>query len=453
MDYSLDLYTYRVSCMVSGADGVDSECRQEEVDVMKWPRSFSRASAVSFSDVLQPSSSSGSSSPPGSASGLVRSDKQLSDDSSAAPCCCRCRCNKTEELLLLNQTNKDFSAASALCFTETWLSELTPDSALHLPGFQLHRADRDAERSGKSRGGGICFYITERWCRDTTVLLKSCSPHLESLLITCRPFYSPREFSSFILAGIYIAPSACTSDALKQLAEQITEVEREFPDSLLITLGDFNSADLTKEIPKYRQHIACPTREGNTLDKCYTCIKNAVTRAAVGLSDHSLVHLIPTDRQKLKTNKPVITTVKRWTSGDTEKLQGCLESTNWAVSEEATDGLDEYTDTVTSYISFCEDSCISTKSQVRYSNNKPWFTAELKQPRREEEEAFRSGDRTVFKEAKYRLEKGIRAAKSEYSDQLNRHSTAHDPSSASHCSQGEKDPPPPERPTPHQRPE
>ncbi|KAI4897974.1 hypothetical protein NFI96_002359 [Prochilodus magdalenae] len=35
MDYSLGLYTYRVSCMVSGADGVDSECRYEEVDVMK----------------------------------------------------------------------------------------------------------------------------------------------------------------------------------------------------------------------------------------------------------------------------------------------------------------------------------------------------------------------------------------------------------------------------------
>ncbi|KAI4876167.1 hypothetical protein NFI96_000173 [Prochilodus magdalenae] len=26
MDYSLDLYTYRVSCMVSGADKMDKEC-------------------------------------------------------------------------------------------------------------------------------------------------------------------------------------------------------------------------------------------------------------------------------------------------------------------------------------------------------------------------------------------------------------------------------------------
>ncbi|KAI4882565.1 hypothetical protein NFI96_008324 [Prochilodus magdalenae] len=30
MDYSLDLYTYRVSCMVSGADGMGGECRYRE---------------------------------------------------------------------------------------------------------------------------------------------------------------------------------------------------------------------------------------------------------------------------------------------------------------------------------------------------------------------------------------------------------------------------------------
>ncbi|KAI4872036.1 hypothetical protein NFI96_009307 [Prochilodus magdalenae] len=35
MDYSLDLYTYRVSCMVSGADEMDGECRYREV-VLKW---------------------------------------------------------------------------------------------------------------------------------------------------------------------------------------------------------------------------------------------------------------------------------------------------------------------------------------------------------------------------------------------------------------------------------
>ncbi len=45
--------------------------------------------------------------------------------------------NKTDELLLLSQTNKDFSNSAALCFTETWLNDAIPDSALHLPNLQL----------------------------------------------------------------------------------------------------------------------------------------------------------------------------------------------------------------------------------------------------------------------------------------------------------------------------
>ena len=103
--------------------------------------------------------------------------------------------NKMVELLLLLTKNSDFCRSAALCFTETWLSEHIPDSALRLPGFQLFRADRCTELSGKSKGGGTCFYINEGWCTDVTVLKKLCSPHLESLFINCRPFYSPREFA------------------------------------------------------------------------------------------------------------------------------------------------------------------------------------------------------------------------------------------------------------------
>ncbi len=40
--------------------------------------------------------------------------------------------NKTDELLLLSWTNKDFSNSAALCFTETWLNDAISDSALNL---------------------------------------------------------------------------------------------------------------------------------------------------------------------------------------------------------------------------------------------------------------------------------------------------------------------------------
>ncbi len=172
--------------------------------------------------------------------------------------------NKTYKLLLLSRTNKDFSNSAALYFTETWLNGDIPDSVLHLANFQLIRADRDAESTWKSHGGGTCFYINEMCCSD-----------LETLFINCKPFYSPWEFCAFILVSVYIPPQAHVSSALQKLADLITDTEQKHPDSVLIILGDFNKGNLSRELPKYRQHITCPTRDSNILDHCYTTIKDA----------------------------------------------------------------------------------------------------------------------------------------------------------------------------------
>ncbi|KAG7494291.1 hypothetical protein JOB18_027592 [Solea senegalensis] len=187
------------------------------------------------------------------------------------------------------------------------------------------------------------------------------------------------------------------------LADQILCVERINPDSLVIVLGDFNKGNLTRELPKYRQFIKCPTREENILDHCYTTVRDAyhaVPRAALGLSDHIMVHLIPAYRQKLKLCKPVVRTSKKWTSEAVEDLQACLDSTDWDVFRTATNSLDEYTEAVTSYISFCEDCCVPSCTRVSYNNDKPWFSAKLRRLRLDKEEAFRSGDKDRFKEAK-----------------------------------------------------
>ncbi|KAK3513874.1 hypothetical protein QTP70_032885, partial [Hemibagrus guttatus] len=560
-----------------------------------------------------------------------------------------------DELLLLSRTNKDFSNSAALCFTESWLNDAIPDSALNLPGFQLFRADRVAESAGKSRGGGTCFYINERWCTDVTALKKMCcpdleaffinckpfysprefssfilakedafrngdrvlynqarntlnkeirvakrsyanklenqfssndpasvwkglkyitnyktpfpstednqqlaedlnefycrfetpgltshapsehlstqpltppatplspppalriseddvrqiflkqkrrkapgpdgvtpaclrtcadqlafifsqifnrslelcevpacfkrstiipipkkpkmmsrwrrrrqprwcndvkvlsqlcSPDLEAFIINCKPFYSPREFSSFILVGVYIPPQGNVREAQRALADEIQSVERTNLDALVIVLGDFNKGNLSHELPKYKQLIKCPTREGNVLDHCYTTISGAyraVPRAALGQSDHIMVHLIPAYRQKLKLCKPVVRTSKKWTSEAVGELQGCLDCTDWDVFRSTTNSLDEYTDTVSSYIYFCEDSIIPTCTRVSYNNDKPWFTAKLRRLRSEKEAAFRSGDRGKYKEAKYRFSEEVRKAKTEHGERM-----------------------------------
>ncbi|KAI2647093.1 RNA-directed DNA polymerase from mobile element jockey [Labeo rohita] len=311
--------------------------------------------------------------------------------------------NKTNELLLLTRTNKDFSNSAALCFTETWLNDAMPDCELHLPGYQLFRADRDAESTGKSRGGRTCFYINERWCTDVTVLKKMCCSDLEALFIDYKPFCSPREFCSFILVSVYIPPQANVSLALQKLAYQITDTEQKHPDS--------------------RQYI---------LDHCYTVIKDAyrsVPRADLGLSDHCLVHLIPTYRQKLKSAKPVVKTVKRWTNETERVLQACFEWTDWSVFEAAATDLDELTETVTSYISFCEDICIPTRTYLTFNNDKPWFTAKLRHLRHAKEDAYRKGDRVLYSQARNTLNKEIRAAKRTYAKRLEDQFASNDPTS------------------------
>ncbi|KAK3548324.1 hypothetical protein QTP70_010182 [Hemibagrus guttatus] len=148
--------------------------------------------------------------------------------------------NKIDKLVLLSRINKDFSNSAALCFTESWLNDAILDNTLNLSGFQLFRADQVAEPAGKSRGSGTCFYINERWCTDVTVLKKMCCPNLEVIFINCKPFYSLREFSSFILVSVYIPPQAHMSSAL-QLADQKPKITG---------LNDYRPVALTSVVMK-----------------------------------------------------------------------------------------------------------------------------------------------------------------------------------------------------------
>ncbi|TWW53073.1 NACHT, LRR and PYD domains-containing protein 12 [Takifugu flavidus] len=320
-------------------------------------------------------------------------------------------CNKMDELKLLMRI-KDFSTSDSSCSS-------SGDSSC-------------SWRSGERAGGGVCFYINSDWCTDVTVISQHCSPAVEYLFINCRPFYSPREFASFILASVYISPDADVREAQRTLADCIQQVERTYPDALVIVLGDFNQSNLRYELPRYKQFIKCPTRAENTLDHCYTTVKDAyraVPRAALGLSDHVMVHLIPTYRQKLKLIKPSVSTTKRWTSEAVEELRTCLDTTDWDMFKGATHDLDEYTDTVTSYIHFCEERILPTRTRVSYSNDKPWFTPRLRQIRKEKEAALKSGDRDCYREAKYRFSKELRRAKSVYSEKLQQQFTANDSAS------------------------
>ncbi len=57
-------------------------------------------------------------------------------------------------------------------------------------------------------------------------------------------------------------------------------------------------------------------------------------------------------------------------------------------------------------------------THLTYNNVKPWFTAKLRQLRQAKEDAYRKGDKVLYKQAKYTLEKEIRVTKRNYSGKL-----------------------------------
>ncbi len=108
--------------------------------------------------------------------------------------------NKLDLIQLSRSTQHEARDCCVFVFTETWLNENIPDSAIQLNRLTCYRSDRDTTLSGKSRGGGLCVYINKEWCNNTAVLSKHCSSLVEFMFVKCRPFYLPWEFTPLLLS-------------------------------------------------------------------------------------------------------------------------------------------------------------------------------------------------------------------------------------------------------------
>ncbi len=95
------------------------------------------------------------------------------------------------------------------------------------------------------------------------------------MVVKCRPFYLPREFTAIVIVAVFIPPCANAKDALRELYSAISEQQTNNPDSFFIIAGLFNYAKLKAGLPKFYQHVNFATRGTNTLDFVYTIVKNA----------------------------------------------------------------------------------------------------------------------------------------------------------------------------------
>ncbi len=155
---------------------------------------------------------------------------------------CGCASNTNEK----QGTAALFSSQKPGCLQ--W-SQTQPSS---LRVFSMYRSDRTKELTGKSRGGGVCFFINNSWCdeRNLHSVKAFCSPYLEFHMLLCQPFWLPREITAIIVTAVYIPPQANTDQALKELYGNISEKETMQPDAAFVVTGDFNKANFRTIAPK-----------------------------------------------------------------------------------------------------------------------------------------------------------------------------------------------------------
>lgn len=111
-------------------------------------------------------------------------------------------------------------------------------------------------------------------------------------------------------------------------------------------------------------------------------------------ADHNIVHLIPAYCTKLQREGVAKQQVKRWNDAVVETLHGCFNYTEVLIQEIS---LEEATEVVTYYITFCEEMIVPTKTVKVFSNNKPWITKALKSNLNEKKIAFNSGNKIESK--------------------------------------------------------
>jgi len=122
--------------------------------------------------------------------------------------------------------------------TEHWLKSHVPDSIVAIDRYNLERRDRETINCG-----GVCLNIREeipyvRWNELE-------DPKLESLWVTMRPKYLPRQWSHISVGVIYLPPG-CKERPRKEtpmrnhILHALDTITKKHPSSAFVVLGDFN---------------------------------------------------------------------------------------------------------------------------------------------------------------------------------------------------------------------
>ena len=180
--------------------------------------------------------------------------------------------------------------------------------------------------------------------------------------------------------------------------------------------GEFNAGKLKSVLPNFYQHVKCSPRGGKLLDHLYSTHRdayNALPRHPFDKSDHNAILLIPAYNQKLKQEVPVTWSITKWSDEAGAKLQDCFACTDWNIFQNSSNGIEEYTTSVTALINKCIDDVVPTVTVCTYPNQKPWITGNIHTELKDRAAAFKEWDSNLEanKKSRYALRQTIKQTK------------------------------------------
>ncbi len=186
--------------------------------------------------------------------------------------------------------------------------------------------------------------------------------------------------------------------------------------------------DRTAEARKTKGHKSCPTRGLNTLDHCYTPLKNAYkahSLPAFGKLDHAAIFLTPEYKQRIVQGPPVEREVTRWSSHSEAMLQASLDDVDWDMLRASSSDVSEFTEVALSFVNMLTEQATETVKIRTFSNQKPWVDRTIRDAVNHRTAAYNAGilsrNMSEYKASCYTLKRAVRAAKRRYRERIKSH--------------------------------
>uniref|UniRef100_A0A4W5KCZ6 Voltage-gated delayed rectifier potassium channel KCNH4 n=1 Tax=Hucho hucho TaxID=62062 RepID=A0A4W5KCZ6_9TELE len=218
---------------------------------------------------------------------------------------------------------------------------------------------------------------------------------------------------------------------VSDLYRAISKQENATPEAALLVAGDFTAGKLKSILTHFYQHVTCAIRGEKTLHHLYSTHRDAYKALPCppfGKSGNNSILLIPAYKQKLEQEVPVTRSIRKWSDEVDAKLQDCFTSTDWNMFRYSSDGIEEFTTSVTSIIIKCIDDIVPTVTVRTYPNQKPRITGNIRTELKARAAAFKEWDTNpdAYKKSRYARRRIIKQAKCQYRTKIESYYTGSD---------------------------